>query len=282
MKRPQWITAAVAVGMVVCVYATTVNDIFGDNVKKITNELQPAASVITIDSILIHAKENLTSAQETRLSFLENSISRGDVLVQKIHVYHQLARFWNDSVRAFEPYGWYTAEAARLENSEKSLTFAAHLFLENLKGEENPALKQWKALQAKDLFERSLKLSQHNDSSEVGLGAAYLYGGIGTPMEGIQKIRKVADEHPDNVYAQMTLGHASAVSGQFEKGAERFENVLKLQPTNLEAVLSLADVYERSGDKIKAIQWYKESLALISVPALKAEVERRIIELEKK
>ena len=98
----------------------------------------------------------------------------------------------------------------------------------------------------------------------------------------IQKIRKVADEHPDNVYAQMTLGHASAVSGQFEKGAERFENVLKLQPTNLEAVLSLADVYERSGDKIKAIQWYKESLALINVPALKAEVERRIIELEKK
>jgi len=282
VKRPQWITAAVAVGMVVCVYATTINDIFGDNVKKITNELQPAASVITIDSILIHAKENLTSAQETRLSFLENSISRGDVLVQKIHVYHQLARFWNDSVRAFEPYGWYTAEAARLENSEKSLTFAAHLFLENLKGEENPALKQWKALQAKDLFERSLKLSQHNDSSEVGLGAAYLYGGIGTPMEGIQKIRKVADEHPDNVYAQMTLGHASAVSGQFEKGAERFENVLKLQPTNLEAVLSLADVYERSGDKIKAIQWYKESLALISAPALKAEVERRIIELEKK
>jgi len=282
VKRPQWITAAIAVGMVVCVYATTVNDIFGDNVKKITNELQPAASVITIDSILIHAKENLTSAQETRLSFLENSISRGDVLVQKIHVYHQLARFWNDSVRAFEPYGWYTAEAARLENSEKSLTFAAHLFLENLKGEENPALKQWKALQAKDLFERSLKLSQHNDSSEVGLGAAYLYGGIGTPMEGIQKIRKVADEHPDNVYAQMTLGHASAVSGQFEKGAERFENVLKLQPTNLEAVLSLADVYERSGDKIKAIQWYKESLALINVPALKAEVERRIIELEKK
>ena len=282
MKRPQWITAAVAVGMVVCVYATTVNDIFGDNVKKITKELQPAASVITIDSILIHAKENLTSAQETRLNFLENSISRGDVLVQKIHVYHQLARFWNDSVRAFEPYGWYTAEAARLENSEKSLTFAAHLFLENLKGEENPALKQWKALQAKDLFERSLKLSQHNDSSEVGLGAVYLYGGIGTPMEGIQKIRKVADEHPDNVYAQMTLGHASAVSGQFEKGAERFENVLKLQPTNLEAVLSLADVYERSGDKIKAIQWYKESLALINVPALKAEVERRIIELEKK
>ena len=282
MKRPQWITAAIAVGMVVCVYAATVNDIFGDKVKKIAAEGQPTASVITIDSILVHAKEKLTSDQETRLNFLENSISRGDVLAQKIHIYHQLARFWSDSVRAFEPYGWYTAEAARLENSEKSLTFAAHLFLENLKGEENPALKQWKALQAKDLFERSLKVSQHNDSSEVGLGAVYLYGGIGTPMEGIQRIRKVADEHPDNVYAQMTLGHASILSGQFEKGAERFEKVLKLEPNNLEAVLSLADAYERNGDKIQAIQKYKESLALISIPGLRAEVEDRIVELQKK
>ena len=134
MKRPQWITAAVAVGMVICVYATTVTHIFGNNVKKITEEALPTA-VITIDSILSHAKENLTPAQETRLNFLENSISRGDVLVQKIHVFHQLARFWSDSVRVFEPYAWYTAEGARLENSEISLTFAAHLFLENLKGE---------------------------------------------------------------------------------------------------------------------------------------------------
>lgn len=282
MKRPQWITAAVTVAMVIFVYATTVNGIFGNHLKKIDGESQLTASVITIDSLLLHAKENLTPVQEARLNFLENSISRGDVATQKLHVFHQLATFWRDSVRAFEPFGWYTAEAARLENSEKSLTFAAHLFLENLKGEENPSLKQWKALQAKDLFERSLKVGQHNDSSEVGLGAVLLYGGIGSPMEGIQKIRKVADEHPDNIYAQMSLGHASAMSGQFEKAAERFENVIKLQPTNLEAGLSLADVYERSGDKIKAVKWYQESLQLIDIPGLKVEVERRIIELGKK
>ena len=37
------------------------------------------------------------------------------------------------------------AEAAKLENSEKSLTFAAQLFLNNLRGQENPALKNWMA-----------------------------------------------------------------------------------------------------------------------------------------
>ncbi len=74
-------------------------------------------------------------------------------------------------MRFFPPYAWYEAEAARLENSEKTLTFAAHLFLENLQQEENPALAKWKALQAKDLFERSLKINPDNDSAKVGLGA---------------------------------------------------------------------------------------------------------------
>jgi tetratricopeptide (TPR) repeat protein len=269
VKKPQWITAVVVAVMVVCIYFTTTNQIFGNNVKIVKESSIPEATAITIDSILFHAKENLSPTQASRLNFLENSITRGDVLNQKVHVYHQLARFWSDSVRIFEPYAWYTAESARLVNSENSLTFAAHLFLDNLKGEENPALKRWKALQARDLFERSLKINPANDSSEVGLGMVYLYGGLGTPMEGIQKIRSVANNHPDNIYAQMALGHASVTSGQFDKAVERFEAVLHLQPNNLEAILSLADTYERSGDKLKAVDWYKKSLPTIKIAGLK-------------
>jgi hypothetical protein len=36
-----------------------------------------------------------------------------------------------------------------LENSEKSLTFAAHLFLQNLRGENDQSLRAWKALEQK-------------------------------------------------------------------------------------------------------------------------------------
>lgn len=282
MKKPQLITAGVAIAMVVFVYAATVNQIFGNNVKVSKEDSKTVSSALTIDSILLHAKESLSPEQATRLAFLESSISRGDVPTQKIHIYHQLARFWSDSVRVFEPFAWYTAETARLENSENSLTFAAHLFLDNLRAEENPSLKQWKALQAKDLFERSLKINPNNDSSEVGLGMVYLYGGIGTPMEGIQRIRKVVDEHPDNIYGQMSLGHASAISGQFDKAIERFVIILQLQPDNIEAILSLAEAYERSGNKIKAVEWYKKGLAIIDIAGLKEEVKKRITELEKK
>ncbi len=99
-------------------------------------------SAISIDSILNYAKKQLSAEQVTRLSMLENSISRGDVKDQQLKVYHQLSHFWGDSMRFFPPYAWYEAEAARLENSEKSLTFAAHLFLENLQQEAKPGLNE--------------------------------------------------------------------------------------------------------------------------------------------
>src|SRR5258708_38342406 len=114
---------------------------------------QPGLAFV-IDSLLIQAKSKIKPEQASRLNTLENYISRGDVKAQELSIYHQLAHFWGDSIGIFEPFAWYQAEAARLENSEKTLTFAAHLFLENLQNDDDVERKKWKALQAKDLFER--------------------------------------------------------------------------------------------------------------------------------
>jgi len=281
MKRAQWITIGIASLLVIGLYAATQKQLFGEK-KRISTALSSSASVtITIDTILFHAKEGLSREQVARLTQLENGISRGDVANQKIHVYHQLANFWKDTARLFAPFAWYTAEGARLENSEKSLTFAARLFLEGLKNEENPELKQWEAFQAKDLFERSLKINPANDSSKVNLGAVYLYGGIGSPMEGISMIRGVVDKDSTNIHAQMTLGEASMVSGQLDKALERFKTVVLLEPQNLEALFRIAEIYEQMHNKAQAIVWYQKSLPFIKIPGLKQEVEKRISQLKK-
>ena len=238
---------------------------------------------ISIDTILLHAKERVSPDQAVRLTALENAVTRGDVNDQKIKIYHQLAHFWGDTARIFEPYAWYEAESARLENSEKTLTFAAHLFLDNLRSEENPSLKRWKALQAKDLFERSLKLNPGNDSSTVGLGACYIFGNIAeNPMEGILKVRSVAEKDSTNVYAQSVLGYGSLLSGQYDRAINRFQAVARLQPENLEAIIALADLYERKADKATAASWYDKAIPLIKNPELKTEVKKRIEELRNK
>lgn len=286
VKKPQWITIAAALVAVLIIF------FFGRTVpekKQVVAETHSeddghdhgSSDALTIDSILLIAKKQLNSEQVTRINMLENSISRGDVKDQQIKVYHQLSHFWGDSMRLFPPYAWYEAEAARLENSEKSLTFAAHLFLENLQHESNPGLIKWEAMQAKDLFERSLKINPDNDSSRVGLGACYLFGNISpNPMEGIAKIREVVEKDSTNAYAQLTLVRGLIMSGQMSKAIERLTLVNKIHPSNIEAILLLAEVNERKGDKSEAIEWYRKSLQYIPRQDVRAEIEKRISNLK--
>jgi tetratricopeptide (TPR) repeat protein len=291
VKKPQWITLAVAgiLTLIIFKFARTTPEykpaLATDNQQHSADDGHdhgPAASSFSIDTLLLQAKKSLTPNQLIWINNLENSITRGDVKNQQLSVYHQLSHFWKDSARIFEPYAWYEAEGARLENSEKSLTFAARLFLDELQNDQLDNRRMWKALQAKDLFERSLKINPDNDSAKVGLGACYLFGNISSsPMEGIAKIREVVQKDSTNVYAQLTLVKGSMLSGQFDKAISRLETVVKLQPANLESHLLMADLYERKQEFKNAIQWYEKSLALIQQPEVKAAVKQRIEDLKK-
>lgn len=237
---------------------------------------------IKFDDLLLKAKQKISPEQAQRLLKLENAVTRGDVKEQQIHVYHQLARFWADSAHIFEPYAYYTAEAAKLENSEKSLTFAARLFLDNLITEGQPAMQHWLASNAKVLLEKALVINPANDSTKIGIGACYLFGNISdNPMQGILPVREIAQKDPGNVYAQMILGLGGKRSGQFDKAIERFLLVVQKQPDNVEAVFNLAECYEEKGDKANAVKWYEAVKKLVKVPEAQKELDKRITELKK-
>ncbi|MFL5809186.1 MAG: tetratricopeptide repeat protein [Flavisolibacter sp.] len=281
MTKPQWITAGIALIIAIGLYAATEKQIFGPPKNHNTQPAQSAGASISTDSILFHAKEKLPADQLARIALLEHSITRGDVGGQQLHIYHQLAAFWRDTAHSFVASGWYSAEAARLENSEKSLTFAARLFLNGLSEETDPVVRQWEAFQAKDLFERSLRLNPANDSARIELGTVIFYSNPQAPMEGIMMIRGVAEKDPKNTYALMTLGKASLMSGQLDKALERFSKVAELEPSNMEATIRAAETAQQMGNKKEAITWYQKSLPYITIPEVKQEVEARIAELKK-
>ncbi|MBC7651160.1 MAG: tetratricopeptide repeat protein [Deinococcales bacterium] len=239
-----------------------------------------ASTVITFGSLLTKAKQRLTAEQSERITRLENSVTRGDVKEQQLHVYHQLARFWQDSAKIFEPYIFYTAEAAKLENSEKNLTFAARQFIDNLMIEGDPAMQTWLATNAKDLLEKALVLNPLSDSSKIGLGACYILGNISSnPMQGILPVREIAQKNPDNLYAQLILGLGGKKSGQYDKAIERFKIIVTKQPTDLEATLHLAECYDLAGDKANAVKWYAEVKKRIPNPKAQEELDNRIKQL---
>lgn len=246
---------------------------------------KPIASSFNISDSIQRLKANLTSSQTLYVADLENSIKRGDVKEQSHNNYIHLANFWKDSIHAFLPYAYYLSEAAKLDNSEKNLTFAARLILDSMRREENDVVKAWEAETAAALFEKAVQLDPNNDDLKVGLGSCYVYGkgmiGDATEtMKGVQQLLQVVSKDSNNLKAQMVLGIGGVISRQYDKAITRLNKVVAAEPGNLEAVSWLADAYAESGNKINAVKWYEYSKKLVNNPEYSKEVDLRIKALQ--
>ena len=262
MRKQQW--ALIITGLLLLFGLYFFGNTIAPKKPVIPSETANAPAVLTTEDVIAKYKTSLDTQQVQTLTQLENSVVRGDVHNQQIHVYHQLASYWTDSLHREEIGAYYAGEAAKLENSEKNLTFAAHLLLDNTMSATDASMQRWLATKAKELFEKALLINPNNDSSKIGVGVCYMFGNIAdNPMQGILAVKEIADKNPDNLYAQMMLGLGGIQSGQYDKAAERFLIVVQKQPDNIEAILNLAGVYERMGNKEEAVKWYKNSLNFI-------------------
>lgn len=280
MKKQQAIVAGSGIAIFIIFY------FFGNTVpplKKSANavSVENTTQSLDIKTILDADKSKLNAEQQAYVNRLENAVVRGDIQDQQIKANLQLAQFWKDSVEnGFLPYSYYRGEAAKLENSEKSLTFAAQLFLNNLRRQDNPAIKNWMALESRDLFTRAEKLNPDNDSTKIGLGATFIFGNTGSDpqevMKGIQTILEVARRDSLNMYAQLMLGLGGIESGQYDRAIPRLLKVVHFDPGNLEAVLSLGEAYERTGDNASAKTWYEAAKKLTSNQELIQAINERL------
>jgi tetratricopeptide (TPR) repeat protein len=280
LKKPQFIVVLIATLLCVAVI------IFVPRSKKEgpgAGKENTENQTISTQTILDGAKTALTGTQKISLLSIENQLNTAKAPADRAAIYRQLSKFWADSAQRIEPYLYYTYSAALLENSEKSLTFAAQLLVDNLATQEAPpAIQNWIAANAKVLLEKALVINPNNDSAIINLGACYLFGNISdNPMQGILKVKEVVDKNPQNIYGNMMLGLGGKKSGQYPKAIERFLNILKLEPKNMEAMVNLAECYELSNQKSLAIEWYSKMKGLIDNPEAKDAIDKRIKELKK-
>ncbi len=105
-----------------------------------------------------------------------------------------------------------------------------------------------------------------------------LKSGVTPPMQGILKIRKVAEDYPNNIKANYILGILSMQTAQYDKAISRFETVIKNSPDNIEAHRFLAQALLNTGDTVAAQKTYEKAMLLADeVP--KAEIEEEISKL---
>jgi len=280
LKKPQVFVVVIALTLLGLLYFVA---------PRSTNEQKPLTSnstenqSVTNQSVINDAKTSLSAEFKISLLSLENQLNRSKNTADSLLYTQKLARFWADSANRLSPYLYYTYSAALLENSEKSLTFAAQLLVDNLlTPDAPPALLPWIAGNAKVLLEKALVINPKNDSAKINLGACYLFGNLSdNPMQGITKIKEVVDLDSTNSYGQFILALGGKKSGQYDKAIERFLTVIKIQPNHIEAMIHLAECYELTDQKALAIQWYTKVSNSVNIPEAKEAISKRIQELKK-
>lgn len=250
--------------------------------KKISESNIP---VFSIEKKLTELKASLSPEQTMYIASQEQGITRGDVKTQQIEALTNLANFYRDTLNQKEAYVYYTGEAAKLDKSEKNLTFAAHLYLAALRAEHDEAKLSWETGEAINLFEQALKLNPENADLKIGLGSAYIFGRgkTGDPqetMQGVQQLLSVVRADSTNMKAQLVLGIGGFASGQYDKALPRLLKVANAEPGNVEAVAFVADTYAALGNKTEALRWYEKSKVLINNPAYSKEVDERMKNLK--
>ncbi len=278
MLKKQLLLTAIGLVLVLLllIFGTTIAP-KGKNEKSVISVIK----VFDIQKNIQEEKEHLSASKVINLNKLENNVTRSSINNQLIIKNIQIANFWKDSSHAFEPYIYYLSEAAKLDKSEKNLTFAAQLILNNLRGEQDESKLNWKTDLAINLFERGIELYPNNDDLKIGLGSCYVFGkgrtgGAQETMKGIQQLLSVVRKDSNNMNAQMMLGVGGYVSGQYDKAISRLQKVIAVQPENIEAIAFLADTYAAKGNKEEAIKWYLISKRLINNPKYSFEIEERI------
>lgn len=103
------------------------------------------------------------------------------------------------------------------------------------------------------------------------------------PMQGIQALRQIAEEAPDNIRVQWQLAEFSVMSGQLDKAAERYQKVIELDKEQewLHAWTRLAEVQSRGGDNASAIQSLETFIGLTTDEEAKTAAQNMITELKK-
>lgn len=236
-------------------------------------DAQGQVAPASFEDILIKAKQGLSPAMQMRLSGLESSITRGNVKEQGVNAYLDLSKLW-DSLGNVPISAHYLGEEAKLANSEKSLTFAANLFLTNMQHTQDSAMRGWEATEAQGLLEQAANLDPQNDTIQVALANSEVQ--TGNIMSGVQRLLKVTADDPNNIQANLLLGRLSVTSGQYDKAMERLQRVINIEPDNAEALYFLAESYKALGKKEQAIATFEKVKKLVNDTGFSQEIDQYI------
>lgn len=110
------------------------------------------------------------------------------------------------------------------------------------------------ALPTEGEAENAIATDEKNSDIDAQIDEAIEITQSEAPMQGILKLKEIADNNPDNIRVYMELGAMSLQTGQNEKALERFQHVIERDSSFLEAHFMMAAAHLAVADTAKAME----------------------------
>jgi tetratricopeptide (TPR) repeat protein len=173
---------------------------------------------------------------------------------------------------------WFAEEAAAFFNTPESWIKAGDEYYKGYTFAIDPGKQQVWAEKARAFYSKVLKVQPKKLDVKTRMAMTYLSSG--TPMQGIQMLREVLADDPQNQEAIFNLGMLSVQSGQYERAVERLEELIRLNPSHVQGRLLLGVALMNTGKKEGARQQFEKVKQLDNDPAVQATVDSYLKDLK--
>jgi tetratricopeptide (TPR) repeat protein len=232
------------------------------------------------------AKVLIGPALSAQINDAEQLLKKTTDEADRLNLQKKLAKLWDD-VNQPGPAAFYYQDMAQRENKFDEWVNAGSRFNDAFKTSQDTAAQPSFVLNAIASYKNAVKLKPADLDAKTGLGIAYVNQtslGItdadgGSPMQGIMLLLDVVKQDPQNRNANLSLGLFAMKSGQYAKAVQRFKTIIA-QKAEVEPYFYLAESYKQLGQKKEAIDAYQKCKEMMPDPAFNQRIDEYIKELK--
>ena len=240
--------------------------------------MQATAAEINLEEVSTVGKNLVGSAVAKDILSLENDFKTAEGS-KKLSLASALAKKW-DAVDQPVPSALYLEMVAQQEKTLNSWLASGEKLMKAFDNSRDSTLLQPLLQKANASYSAAMALDSTNLEAKTGLGIT-IVNGMGMPMQGIAMLMDVVKKDPNNLKANMSLGIFAIKSGQFDKAITRFNDIIAIKPSP-DAYFYLATSYENLGKNKEAIDAYLKSKKLAGNLTLSKFIDRKVAELQEK
>ena len=241
-------------------------------------QLTSAGSTINLTEVSTAAKNSINANLAAEITTLEDAYKTASE-DEKTKAAKVLAEKWEDVEQAV-PSALYLEIIANKEHSLNNWLAAGGRLMKAFDNTQDSIISPVLLQKANTAYTNAVALDSANLEAKTGLGIT-IVNGMGAPMSGIAMLLDVVKKDPKNLKASMSLGTFAIKSGQFDKAITRFNEIIALKPSP-DAYFYLATAYENLGKNEEAVNAYLNSKKLAANPTLSNFIDKKVKELKNK